>query len=107
MLLWVSLSHVFGRRLILIAALVIFAAGSVACAVARNYTVMIAGRTIQGIGGGGVIGLTTVVITDLVPLRNRARFYALISIIWAVGSTSGPIIGGALSSSGQWRWIFW
>lgn len=87
--------------------LLIFAAGSVASAVADNYTVLIVGRTIQGIGGGGVIGLTTVLVTDLIPLRDRGRFYALISIIWAVGSTTGPIIGGALAQSGQWRWIFW
>ncbi|VBB84208.1 Putative Protein similar to C3H1.06c of Schizosaccharomyces pombe [Podospora comata] len=107
LLLWVSLSDVFGRRPVLMLALVIFAAGSVACAVSQNFTVMIAGRTVQGLGGGGVLGLTTVLVTDLAPLRERARLYALISSIWAVGSTTGPIIGGACAEAGQWRWIFW
>jgi MFS family permease len=107
MLLWVPLSGVFGRRPILVFSLVVFAAGSIACAVAQDFTVMIAGRTIQGLGGGGVLGLTTVLITDLVPLRQRGRFYALVSVVWAIGSTTGPIIGGACAESGQWRWIFW
>jgi len=107
LLLWVQLSDVFGRKLIMLVALVIFAAGSVVCAVAQNFTVMIAGRTLQGIGGGGVEGLTTVLITDLAPLRDRARLYALISVVWAIGTTAGPIIGGACAGAGQWRWIFW
>ncbi|KAK4247381.1 major facilitator superfamily domain-containing protein [Corynascus novoguineensis] len=92
LLLWAALSDVFGRRLVLMVALIVFAAGSVICAVAN--TVLIAGRTVQGLGGGGVLGLTTVLITDLAPLRERAGLYALISSAWAVGSTTGPIIGG-------------
>ncbi|RYP26352.1 hypothetical protein DL767_008074 [Monosporascus sp. MG133] len=106
LLFWASLSDAFGRRPMQLLTLAIFAAGSVVCVVAENYTVMIVGRTIQGLGGGGVLGLTTVLITDLVPLRDRDRFYALISVIWALGSTTGPIIGGACAVSGQWRWIF-
>lgn len=107
LLLWVSLSDAFGRRLTMLAALTIFVVGSIICGVAESYAVLIAGRTVQGLGGGGIMGLTTVLITDLVPLRDRPRFYALISIIWALGSTTGPIIGGACSVTGQWRWIFW
>ncbi len=107
LLLWAALSDIFGRRPVLMAALVVFAAGSVACAVARDFAVLIAGRTVQGLGGGGVLGLTTVLITDLAPLRERARLYALISSVWAVGSTTGPIIGGACAGANQWRWIFW
>jgi MFS family permease len=86
------------------AALAVFGAGSVACAVAESYTVTIAGRVVQGLGGGGVLSLTTVLITGLVPLRDRGKFYALISIVWALGSTTGPIIGGgACAEAGQWR----
>lgn len=107
MLLWVSISNCFGRRPVMVTALVIFAAGSLASAVANNWTVMIAGRTVQGLGGAGVIGLTNVLITDLAPLRDRGRFYALISIVWALGVTTGPILGGGLAQIGQWRWIFW
>lgn len=107
LLLWASLSDALGRRPTLLAALVVFAGGPVACAVAQNCTVMTAGRVVQGLGGGGVLGLTTVLITDLVSLRESGKFYALISIVWALGSTTGPIIRGACAEAGQWRWIFW
>ncbi|KAJ5876224.1 uncharacterized protein N7529_001808 [Penicillium soppii] len=107
MLIWVTLSDAFGRRPIMLTALLVFAVGAIVCAVSHNWPTMLAGRTIQGLGGGGLIALTTVLITDLVPLRDRARFYALVSVIWALGSATGPIIGGALAQSGSWRWIFW
>lgn len=88
-------------------ALMVFGAGAIPCAVASSYKILLVGRTIQGLGGGGLVGLTTVLITDMVPLRDRGRFYALIGVVWAIGSTSGPIIGGALAQNGSWRWIFW
>ncbi|PYH41502.1 MFS general substrate transporter [Aspergillus saccharolyticus JOP 1030-1] len=107
LLIWVTLSDAFGRRPVMLMALLIFAIGAIVCAVSHDWTTMLAGRTDQGLGGGGLIALTTVLITDLVPLRDRGRFYALVSIVWAAGSATGPIIGGALAQSGSWRWIFW
>jgi MFS family permease len=108
MLLWVSLSQCFGRRPVLLLTLAIFGLGAVLAAVAHGYPLLLAGRTVQGIGGGGIVGLTTVIITDLVPLHERGQFYALVSSIWALGSTTGPIIGGALANANNaWRWIFW
>jgi len=107
MLLWASLSDVFGRRLVVLATLAVFAAGCIVCALAPNFTVLIAGRTVMGIGGGGITSLTLIVLTDLVPLRDRARFYSVITMVWAIGSLTGPTIGGALAQHGLWRWIFW
>lgn len=103
----VSLSDGFGRRSVVLAALVIFLAGSIICALAQDYAVLIAGRTIMGLGGGSLLGLNVVVITDMVPLRDRGKFWAINSIVYAMGTISGPIIGGALATAGQWRWIFW
>ncbi|KAF3481221.1 uncharacterized protein GIQ15_03980 [Arthroderma uncinatum] len=107
MLIWVTLSDAFGRRPIIIIALLIFAVGAIVCALAHNWTQMLAGRTVQGLGGGGIIALTTVLVTDMVPLRERPKFFACISAVWAVGSTTGPIIGGVLAQVGAWQWIFW
>ena len=107
MLLWVSLSQCFGRRLILVISLVLFGIGAILPAVAHSWTLVLVGRTIQRVGGGGLVGLTTVIITDLVPLRERGGFYAIISSVWALGTMVGPIIGGGLSNAGAWRWIFW
>ncbi|KXT03828.1 hypothetical protein AC578_8920 [Pseudocercospora eumusae] len=107
MLLWVSLSQCFGRRPVLVITLLIFALGAILAALAQGWTLLLAGRVVQGVGGGGFVGLTTVIITDLVPLRERGQYYALISSVWALGSTAGPILGGALADAGAWRWIFW
>ncbi|KAL3497165.1 major facilitator superfamily domain-containing protein [Aspergillus germanicus] len=107
MLIWVTLSDAFGRRPVLLAALTLFTLGAIICGVAHSWRTLLAGRTIQGLGGGGLISLTTVTITDLVPLRERARFNAMVSTVWAVGSATGPVLGGVLAVRGEWRWIFW
>jgi MFS family permease len=90
--LFVAVSKVFGRRPLLIVALVLFTAGSIICAVSKNQAVMLTGRSIQGSGVGGVLTLTEAIITDLVPLRERGNFLALISIVWAVGTVAGKCL---------------
>ncbi|KAL8896152.1 MAG: hypothetical protein Q9192_003232 [Flavoplaca navasiana] len=102
-----SFSHIFGRKPMILTALVFFLIGAIVAAVARNFAVLLAGRSLQGIGGGGLIALTEIVVADLVPLRLRGQWFGLISAMWALGSVSGPIIGGAFAQGGHWRWIFW
>lgn len=68
---------------------------------------MLVGRSVQGVGAGGLLALTQVLLTDMVPLLERGKFLALISIVWAIGSVSGPSLGGGLAQRGAWRWIFW
>lgn len=65
------------------------------------------GRSIQGVGGGGIISLTEIIITDLVPLRERGKWFGFQSLTWALGSVTGPLIGGAFAQDATWRWIFW
>ena len=65
------------------------------------------GRSIQGVGGGGIISLTEILITDLVPLRERGKWFGFQSLTWALGSVTGPLIGGAFAQEATWRWIFW
>ncbi|ORY08997.1 major facilitator superfamily domain-containing protein [Clohesyomyces aquaticus] len=116
-----SISHSFGRLMMIQFSLVVFIAGSLAAALAPSFTVLILGRTIQGIGAGGLVVLSEVLITDLVPLRERGIYYGYISATWAVGSVCGPLLGGALTeivsvdemklggavAYGGWRLIFW
>ena len=104
---FVSLSHSFGRKPMIIGALLLFTIGSISAGVAANFVVLLAGRTAQGIGGGGIISLTEVLITDLVPLRERGRWFGYQGGVWAIGSVSGPIIGGVFAERVSWRWIFW
>ena len=71
---YASFSHIFGRKPLVFVALTLFALGTIIAAVSNNFTVMLVGRSIQGVGGGGMISLTEVVITDLVPLRERGKW---------------------------------
>ncbi|KAL8714746.1 MAG: hypothetical protein Q9220_001259 [cf. Caloplaca sp. 1 TL-2023] len=102
-----SFSHIFGRKPMILTGLGFFAVGAIIAAVAKNFTVLLVGRSLQGIGGGGLIALTEIVVTDIVPLRFRGQWFGIISAMWALGSVSGPIIGGAFAQDASWRWIFW
>lgn len=82
--------------------LVFFLVGAIIAAVSHNFGVLLAGRSLQGIGGGGLIALTEIVVTDLVPLRLRGQWFGIISAMWALGSVSGPIIGGAFAEGDNW-----
>ncbi|KAL2829452.1 major facilitator superfamily domain-containing protein [Aspergillus cavernicola] len=102
-----TLSGIFGRRPLVLVGLTLFFVGTVVCSVAKNFTYMLAGRSIQGIGGGGLMALSEVIVTDLVPLRQRGQYFGILSAMWSIGSVSGPILGGGFSQDVTWRWIFY
>ena len=79
--------------------------GAIVAGIANNVTTLLVGRTFQGIGSGGLIALTEIVITDLIPLRERGKWFGVINGIWAIGSVSGPLVGGAFAQGVTWvRW---
>ena len=88
-------------------ALLFFTVGAIVGALAQDLTSLLVGRSIQGIGGGGILSLTEVLITDLVPLRERGKWFGFQSLTWAVGSVAGPLVGGVFAQKVTWRWIFW
>jgi MFS family permease len=69
---------------------------------AKNFTQMLVGRSIQGAGGGGILALSDILVTDLVPLRLRGQYYGIISAMWSLGSVVGPILGGGFSENVTW-----
>lgn len=79
-----------------------FCIGAILAAVAKNFTYMLVGRTIQGVGGGAIIALAEVIITDLVPLRHRGKYFGIMSAMWSLGSVTGPILGGGFAQSVTW-----
>jgi len=91
-----SLSSIFGRKALLMISLVFFAAGAIVAALARRsdgMAVLLVARSVQGVGGGGVIVLAEILGTDMVPLRQRGLYMAMINAMWAFGSVGGPLIG--------------
>jgi MFS family permease len=88
-------------------ALSLFTLGAIIAALANDFTLLLVGRSIQGIGGGGLMALTYVIVTDMVTLRDRGKWFSIISLQWAIGSVTGPVIGGAFTEKSTWRWIFW
>jgi MFS family permease len=87
-----SFSSIFGRVPMLWISLAFFGAGAIVAAVANNFTVILVGRSIQGIGGGGIITLTEIIVTDMVPLRLRGKWFSFISSAWALGEFSTPCL---------------
>jgi len=102
-----KLSDIHGRRPILSLALIVFLVGSVICALAPSMLVIIVGRAVQGLGGGGLVALAQTVIADVVPPRERSRYVVYISTVWATSSVAGPILGGFFAQHLSWSLIFW
>ncbi|WP_433063116.1 MDR family MFS transporter [Dactylosporangium sp. CS-033363] len=102
-----KISDLLGRRPVLIAAIVLFAGGSVMGALAGNIEWLIAGRTVQGLGGGGLMILSQAAIADVVPARDRGKYMGIMGAVFAVSSVAGPLLGGWLTEGPGWRWVFW
>ncbi|KAA1472296.1 MFS multidrug transporter [Dentipellis sp. KUC8613] len=99
------LADVFGRKPVMLCSIALFAVGSAIAGAAQNMNMMIAARTVQGVGGGGIINMTEIIVSDLVPLAERGVYQGVIGLTWAFAAGVGPPIGGALASS-SWRWLF-
>ncbi|KAK4158735.1 major facilitator superfamily domain-containing protein [Cladorrhinum sp. PSN259] len=103
-----ALSDIFGRKEMLIASVLFFTLGTILCApIAKNFTVFFAGRSVQGIGGGGIITMGQVIFADIVPLRQRPKYFSLVLAAWALGSVLGPLIGGLFVEHAFWSWCFY
>jgi len=101
------LGDAFGRRRALIWALTMFTSGSIICAIAPTFEMVIAGRVLQGLGGGGLMTLAQALIGEAVSPQERGRFQGWFSAVFALASTAGPLAGGLLSQTLGWQAIFW
>ena len=101
---WAKLSDIFGRKPIIMIANGTFLAGSVVSGLASSIGMLIGGRIIQGLGAGGCTIMVTILISDLFPLRDRAKYYGLTGIVYAISSGTGPLLGGLFTETIGWRW---
>ena len=97
----------YGRKIVLQVAIVVFLTGSALCGIAQNMLQLIAFRALEGIGGGGLIVVTIAVIGDLIPPRERGRYQGFFGAVFGVATIVGPLIGGFFVDHLSWRWIFY
>ena len=102
-----KVGDLIGRKGLLIAAILLFMAGSVIGALAMDMNMMIASRVVQGLGGGGLLILAQAIIADVVPARERGKYMGVMGAVFAVASVAGPLLGGWLTEGIGWRWAFW
>jgi EmrB/QacA subfamily drug resistance transporter len=102
-----TLSDIYGRRAMIIAALSLFVVGSILCALAPNMPVLIMARGLQGLGGGGIMPIVQTVISDVVTPRERGQYQAYFSGVWVAAGIGGPILGGVFAEHLHWSMIFW
>jgi EmrB/QacA subfamily drug resistance transporter len=102
-----KLSDIHGRRAMMLVAIGLFIAGSAAAAAAPNMAMLIAGRTLQGIGGGGIVPLTQTTIADMITPRERGKYQAYMGTSWIAAGVLGPAAGGLIAEHFHWSAIFW
>src|SRR3954465_6226362 len=102
-----KLGDLYGRKIVLQGALVLFLVGSALCGLAQGMTELIAFRAIQGLGGGGLMVSAQAAIGDVVPPSERGRYSGLFGAVFGVSSVAGPLIGGFLTPHISWRAIFY
>lgn len=104
---WGKISDLYGRKIMLQSAIVIFLIGSLLAGMSTSMGMLIATRGIQGLGGGGILVLVMTVIADIIPPRDRGKYTGLMGAVFAVSSIAGPLLGGFFVDHLTWRWIFY
>lgn len=102
-----KLGDLIGRKGLLIGAIGIFIFGSIVGGLAGDMMWLIIGRTIQGLGGGGLMILAQATIADVIPARERGKYMGIMGGVFALSAVAGPLLGGWFTEGIGWRWAFW
>ena len=101
-----KISDLYGRRPVLLFAIVTFMIGSLLAGASQNMTELIIFRGIQGLGAGGLMTLAFTIVSDVVSPRERGRYMGIFGAVFGLSSVAGPLVGGYFAEH-NWRWIFY
>ena len=105
--LWGRLSDLYGRRRLYLTAIGLFLVGSMLAGVSQSMLQLVLFRALQGLGAGGLIPLALTIIGEIYTLTERTRMQAVFSSVWGVASIAGPLVGGFITDTISWRWVFY
>ena len=97
----------YGLRRTMMASTLVYTLGCAICAAAPSMPVLLAGRTVQGLGGGALVALVYIAQDRFFPNRLVPRIIACLSVVWTASALCGPLVGGAFATAGLWRYAFW
>lgn len=103
---WGKLADLFNRKLLIQLAIVIFVLATAAAGFSQDPGTLIAFRAVQGIGAGGLAALSQVIMADIISPRERGRYMGLFGAVMAVATVGGPLLGGLITDTIDWRWNF-
>ncbi len=101
-----KLGDMFGRKVVMQAGIVVFLLGSVLAASAGSIWMLVVGRFVQGLGGGGLIVVSMATVADVVPPRQRGRYQGMLGAVFGLSTVVGPLAGGFVVQHMHWSWMF-
>jgi MFS family permease len=102
-----GLSARLGLRRAMVAAGLLTATGCALSAVAPDMIALVAGRLVQGLGAGWIVGACYAALGSIFPARHLARIFGMMTAVWGVATVLGPLVGAVFADGGNWRWLFW